>query len=146
MDHEQFDMAMRVLASRQSRRSALAAILGITFFSRGVQTRDAAAARRRRHRRCAGLGCKKLPVPKGSEPEFCCKGGVCSCGGECCAAEACFQIGPTDNPDRVFCCAGTDLHICGKGTDATCCGVPCENDQCPDPNLLGLAGSYRRPR
>jgi hypothetical protein len=163
MNYERFDVLTAVLASKLSRRRGLAEILGFALLNQGsLVGADPSKAKRKGHSKgrgtghekgkgrghelheqCTRLACETLPVPRGSRPEFCCPGGFCSCGGECCD-QACFQTGDQTNPDQVFCCTGEGLVICGEGPQATCCDVPCS--QCQELGQSGIAGSYRRPR
>lgn len=166
MDRERFDSLARVIAAKRSRRGAVAAILGLAVLGHGSpvdatpgkakgkgHSNNGGAGHDKGHGQghgndkvCADLACEKTPVPDGSEPEFCCKGGFCSCGGACCEG-ACFQTGTDDNPKQVFCCTGKMRVVCqvlfeGELRD-TCCDGSCE--VCDAPGTSALAGSYRRP-
>jgi hypothetical protein len=169
MDRDRFDTLTRAFARRTTRRVTLGALLGLGLLGRG---RDSLAkpgkAKGKGHstspgkghdkgkgcghqndKICAELSCEKVPVPVGEDREFCCKGGFCSCGGDCCE-DACFQTGTEESPNRVFCCTGRNLVICRVPTGVpgefrdTCCKGSC--DACDAPGQTGIAGSYRRPR
>jgi hypothetical protein len=168
MDQDRFDTLSRALASTPHRRSLLGLILGAALLGRGGQSAAAGDKGKGKghsqsggegHEKgkgeghqcdkiCADLACddvKQTPVPPGARPEFCCKGGFCSCGGKCCEGQ-CFQTGTEESPDNVFCCTGPKLVVCqvlrnGELED-TCCKGSC--DTCDDPNTSAIAGSYRR--
>jgi hypothetical protein len=161
MNDDRFDILTAVIASKKSRRRALGAILGIALLNqRSLFRADSGRAKRKSHSKgrgrghdkgksrghefdeqCTQLACETLPVPRTSRPEFCCEGGSCSCGGDCCD-QACFQTGSSTQPDQVFCCIGGGLVICGEGLQETCCDGSC--DRCRDPGPSGITGSYRR--
>jgi hypothetical protein len=161
MDHERFDALSRALASARPRRGVLGLILGATllghvspvFAERGKAkgkshskdgNRGHEAGKGKGHasdRTCAALLCATIPVPDKQKPEFCCKGGFCSCGGRCCEKQ-CFQIGSDEKkPEEVFCCTGPKLFDCG---DDICVEGSIEDCAAPGPTLI--AGSYRRRR
>ncbi len=165
MDRERFDELTRLLSREQPRRVVLGSILGAALLGRGSHVLAAPGrAKGKGHSKdhgrghdkgrgqghendklCRDLSCGKLAVPEGDEPEFCCKGGFCSCGGKCCA-DACFWKGPEDALEDVVCCTGPKWVVCrveidGIQTD-TCCEGSCE--ACAPPGPSGIAGSYRR--
>jgi hypothetical protein len=170
MDRERFDALTRLFASKQSRRAALGAVVGVSLFQGHARAlakpgqakgkghgkdrgagHDASNGQGHQHDgKCNPLDCAKIPVPEGAKPEFCCKSGLCSCGGKCCADIDCFQSGLRDEPIAVFCCTGPKLVICCESEDctkdpqATCCAGSC--DACGAPGPSGIAGSYRRFR
>ena len=164
VERERFDDLARVIATKRSRRGAVATFLGLAVLGHGAPVAARPGkARGKGHGTgsdhghghghghdndevCAALACEKTPVPEGSKPEFCCKGGFCSCGGACCD-RACFQTGLDDDPAKVFCCTGKKKVICqvefeGQLRD-TCCEGSCANSDVP--GTSALAGSYRRP-
>jgi hypothetical protein len=146
MDRERFDALSRMVAQEQSRRAVFAALLSFAALGRGarVHANPGTAGGAGLSKRCHALQCgnpKLYPVPKGADPEFCCNGGFCSCGGECCA-NACFQTGDPRSPNAVFCCTRPDRAICGPRGEETCCERSC--DACGELGETGLAGSYRR--
>jgi hypothetical protein len=170
MDRERFDALTRLFASKGSRRAALGAVIGVSLFQSGARVRaEPGKAKGKGHGKDRGAGhdkgngqghrndgtcdpaaCAALPVPEGAKPEFCCKGGFCSCGGTCCSEIDCFQSGLRDEPINVFCCTGPKLVVCceeddcAKDRTATCCAGSC--DACGAPGPSGIAGSYRRFR
>ena len=170
MDRDRFDALTRFIASRGTRRGILGALASVPFAARQRAISAASdKAKGKGHDKsedqehggqgqghqhddlCAELNCHLLPVPEGERPEFCCKGGFCSCGGACCPETECFQTGlNATHPQRVFCCTGPKLVICvpKDGIDPRaedeCCKGSCA--ACDDPQSQGIAGSYRRPR
>ena len=162
MDRERFDALARLIASKRSRRGAIAAVLGLALMGPGREAfAESGKGRGKGHDKgrgkghgasngqghacedaCAGRKCGIDPVT--GKPEFCCKDGSCSCGGKCCG-DACFQTGDVVTPNKVFCCTGSKKVICGETkADETCCEGSCE--ACDTPGPAGIAGSYRRPR
>ncbi|MGH2616514.1 MAG: hypothetical protein ACRDJC_14820 [Thermomicrobiales bacterium] len=166
MDRERFDVLTRLFASKQSRRAALGLLLSATLFGPGAHgLAKPDKAKGKGHNKSRGKGHDKGDDhghghghdqdglcdaarcgtnPETGKRETCCKDGSCSCGGNCCAT-ACFQVGPIEHPDAVFCCTGPKRVICGETKDdETCCEGSC--DACDPPGPSGIAGSYRRPR
>jgi hypothetical protein len=176
MDREQFDALTRLFAHKQSRRGALAAILGVGLLGRGPRVLAAsdkavgkghhkdngkghAKGKGRGHEQdgqCDPANCPADPSP-GGKPGFCCKDGSCSCGGKCCG-DRCFQTGPVRTPTDEFCCGeprrldnGALLRevYCpnaDKPEDSKCCPDVGE-ESCISCILPGgIPGSYRRPR
>ena len=123
MDRDRFDALARLIASKRTRRTALASVLGFALVVPGrAVDADSGKARGKGHDKgrgkghgacsghghasedaCAGIKCRVDPVT--NKPEFCCKDGSCSCGGKCCG-DACFQTGDELTPTKVFCCTG----------------------------------------
>jgi hypothetical protein len=144
MDRDRFDALARVFATRRSRRSTLAAILGASLFDYGQPVlAKPGKSRGKGIKECTEV-CEDLPVPENSEREFCCPSGGCSCGGKCNCRGECFLYWENvsspriELPERVFCCTSP---ICGpEGNEV--CREGCET--CDDPCPSGITGSYRR--
>src|SRR5215211_63342 len=157
MDQERFDALSRALASARHRRGVLGLVLGATLFAHGSSVfAEPGKAKGKGHgkdggdghakgkgkghgsdKACAELACETI-VPENQKPEFCCKGGFCSCGGRCCEGH-CFQIGDDVlNPEEAFCCTGPKLFDCGGNI---CVEGSREDCAAPGPSLI--AGSYR---
>ncbi len=154
MDRNRFDALARALASKRSRRGALAMLLSSGFLRHSPQTLAARGGKGHKKQCTPGADpnqCGKLHYPvldragvvAGYEAESCCKNGFCSCGGQCCG-NGCFQTGDERLPTKVFCCSDPQFVECpdASGEGETCCEGSCEN--CPQVGPGAVTGSYRR--
>jgi hypothetical protein len=118
MDGERFDAAARFLASRGSRRDALAIVAVLA--GAGLSGLDSVAAKKKRRRRNKKQRCKDLRAS-------------CTSSRQCCGDLACQDVPKACSQSGPYCCSKA------RGSCGNTCGC-CGNLRCSNNNETACCG------